>query len=164
VLATLPLVNGVATLPVNTSGLPADTFALTATYTGNNTIAASTSSPYNVVLAAAPTATTFTSSASSLTAGTPITFTATVARSANGATGTPTGTVSFSSYGYVLGTATLNTAGQASVTFPTGEVDPGTYPILATYSGDGGDSTSSSAAQNVTVLAPAVRKPSVRVR
>jgi hypothetical protein len=149
---------------VNTSGLPADTYALTATYTGSNTIAASTSSPYNVVLAAAPTATTFTTSASSLTAGTPITFTATVARTASGASGTPTGTVSFSSDGYVFGSAALNAAGVASVTFPTGEVGPGTYPILATYSGDGGDSASTSAAQNVTVLAASVRKASVRER
>jgi len=164
VLATVPLTNGVATLPVPTGGLPAQAYPLTATYTGSGTYAASASSVYNLVLAAAPTVTTLSSSASSLTAGTPITFTATVARSANGATGTPTGTVSFSSYGNVLGTAAVNSAGEASITFPPGEVGAGTYPIVARYSGDGGDTASASTAQNVTVLVASVRKSDRRER
>lgn len=74
----------------------------------------------------ANTTTTVTSSQNPSTYGQPVTFTATVTAVAPGG-GTPTGTVTFYDGTTVLGTATLNSSGQA--TFTTSSLFIGTHPI-----------------------------------
>jgi hypothetical protein len=96
----------------------------------------------------APTSTTLSSSASSAYVGQPVTLTATVAPSSG--TGTPTGTVAFSQGTTSLGTAPVNSSGQATLT--TSALAPGADPVTASYSGDTtfGGSTSATLTQTVT--------------
>lgn len=91
------------------------------------------------------------SSVPSATAGAPVTFTATVA-SANGSGPAPTGAVSFTQDGSVLGTANLGSNGTAALTVSTLPV--GTDPITATYGGDSNYGGSASAALNQTITPP----------
>jgi hypothetical protein len=95
-----------------------------------------------------PTTTTLSSSANPSYVGQPVTLTATVTPTSG--TGTPTGTVTFSQGTTSLGTATLNSSGQATIT--TSALAPGADPITASYSGDTNfaPSTSSTLTQTVT--------------
>jgi outer membrane protein assembly factor BamB len=108
--------------------------------------------PRAPVSAAAASATTLTASAASVTQDSWVTFTATVTTGS----GTPTGTVTFTdtSNGSVLDTAAL-AAGTA--VFPTAALAAGTRSIVATYSGSGSASPSSSAALGITVTAAGSR-------
>ncbi len=65
--------------------------------------------------------------------------------------GTPTGSVTFSTEGVTLGSAPLNGSGVATLTASSNGVTPATYPVIATYSGSQQDLPSSSEAVNVTV-------------
>jgi hypothetical protein len=76
--------------------------------------------------------------------GATATLTATVTRVPVG--GTPTGTVSFIYAGQTLATVTLNGAGVATLSAPTGTLPLGNYPITAQYNGDSNDDTSSGSA------------------
>ncbi len=103
-----------------------------------------------VAWAATRAATTTSISASSTTVnqGTSVTFTATVSPA------TATGTVSFYNNGSAtaLGTSPLSSG---TATFATAALPPGSDSVIATYSGDGGDATSTSAPPAVvTVTAP----------
>jgi hypothetical protein len=95
------------------------------------------------------TSTALQASASSITAGTSVTFTATVTP-ASGST-TPTGTVTFMSGSTTLGTGTLNGSGVA--TYATSSLAVGTQSITAVYGGDSNFSGSTSSAVTVTVTA-----------
>jgi hypothetical protein len=150
-LISEPVNAGVATLAVSTNGLPPGTYPLIAEYSGDATHAASQSAALNVTLAAAPTATSLAIAPTSLTPPTDVTFTATVARSANGSTGTPTGTVTFYYESVALATAAVNGSGVASLTAPTSGIPAASYPITAKYNGDGSDAASTSAPVTVTV-------------
>jgi hypothetical protein len=87
-------------------------------------------------------------SASTATAGAPVTFTATVA--AVGSTTAPTGTVTFLNGATSLGTGTIGTGGTAA--FTTSSLAVGTYAITAQYGGDTNFNPSSTAtAQALTV-------------
>jgi uncharacterized repeat protein (TIGR03803 family) len=77
------------------------------------------------------------------------TLTATVTRTTG--SGTPTGSVTFSVGTTVLGKSTLNGSGVATLAASSSGVAAGTYPVVATYSGDANDISSASAALNVTV-------------
>jgi len=77
------------------------------------------------------------------------TLTATVTRTTG--SGTPVGSVTFSTGSIVIGKATLNGSGVATLTASSQGVAAGTYPVVATYSGDSNDVSSTSAAVNVTV-------------
>ena len=83
--------------------------------------------------------------------GTSVTLTATVAPAAG--TGTPTGTVSFQNGSSSLGTATLNSAGVATLSTTSLPIGSGT--ISALYSGDNSFATSTSTAVAVVVTAAA---------
>jgi uncharacterized repeat protein (TIGR03803 family) len=94
--------------------------------------------------------TTLSSSGSSAGTGMTITLTANVSTTS----GTPTGTVTFYNGSSVLGTATLNTTGIA--TLPTSFSATGIYSLTASYSG-GGDITGSVSAPLVeTIVTPTV--------
>jgi len=147
-LGTSALSGGSASLQL--SNLSTGTHAITATYSGDSSNAASTSSPVNLVVAAAPVATTTTLSASSLSAvaGASITFSARVA--ATSGSGSPGGTVSFLDGATVLGTGTL-AAGTA--TYTTSSLSVGSHTITARYEGDSGDLSSTSTAITVAITA-----------
>lgn len=152
VLNTAPLNSfGTTSFTRSTSTLPAGNYPITATYSGNSSYAASTSTPYVVELGAAPTTTTLTSSSGFVVPPNSLTLTASVARSTVGATGVPQGKVTFYADGAVLGTATLNSAGVATFSASAKHVPIATYSLKAKYSGGASDQTSTSVPISVVV-------------
>jgi sugar lactone lactonase YvrE len=144
VLTTVTLnVNGTATY--STSTLTPGTHDITAHYSGDASNGATTSAVLPEVLQAATTHTLLNASASSVTAGKPLTLTATI--SGNG--GTATGSVEFLDGGKVLGQGTLNGTGVA--TFSTSTLAPGAHTLTAQYLGDTDDGSSVSPAVAVNV-------------
>jgi Bacterial Ig-like domain (group 3)/FG-GAP-like repeat/FG-GAP repeat len=97
----------------------------------------------------ATTTTALTASASTITAGSSVTFTATITPAA-GSTGTPSGTVTFLDGATTLGTGTL-ASGVAS--YSTSALVVGAHSITAVYAGDSNFSGSTSSAVAVTVNA-----------
>jgi hypothetical protein len=104
-----------------------------------------------VVTPPASSTTTLKASATSITAGASVTFTATVSGAA-GSSATPTGTVSFLDGATKLGTGTL-TSGAA--TYATSALATGSHSITAQYSGDTNFAASTSSAVTITVSAVA---------
>jgi hypothetical protein len=101
--------------------------------------------------ALAATTTMLQASASSLTAGQSVTFTATVAPQSGG--GTPTGVVSFIDGTTTIGNGSLNSSGVA--TLLTSSLAPGAHSVIALYPGDTAFASSTSAAVSVQVTATA---------
>jgi hypothetical protein len=133
-----------APLPATTScttstTLAAGTYPVTATYTGDTNYMGSTAT---TSLTVTPAATSFTAAA---TPGT-VTYGTTTSLSASGLPVGATGAVTFASGGSILCTATL----PATSCSTASSLDTGTYPIAATYSGDG-NYTSSTASTSLTV-------------
>jgi hypothetical protein len=96
--------------------------------------------------ASGSTPTVLTSSLNPSTYGQPVTFTATVTGSGSVA---PTGTVVFSWSGNVIGTATLNGSGVATLT--KSDLNADSFPLVATYKGDANNLGSTSAVVNQVV-------------
>jgi len=142
---------GVATYSASSNGIPPGTYPVVANYSGNAYYKSSASSAYNVVLNKAATATTLTASPNPVTPPASVTLAATVARSASGSTGEPSGTVTFYYGTIALGTASLNGSGQATFAASTKGIPAGKYAITAKYNGDASDVASTSAAVDVTV-------------
>ncbi len=141
-ISTLPLAGGDAVLQVSTSGLPVGTYSLSAKYNGSSTAEASASGTQTVILIAGTT-TTLTATPNPVTAGTATILTANVTETYG--KNIPTGTVTFSYQGSVLGTGTLNASGVATLPLATGGFSSGTYSITAAYGGDSGNGASSGA-------------------
>jgi hypothetical protein len=159
-LNSVPLTNGVATLSVST--LTAGANSITATYTGDSTYAAGSSSVLTLTVNAPSTATTKTAlqvSSPTVTAGQPITLTAAVTT----ASGTPTGTVSFLSSGAVLGSATVSSSGVA--TLPISSLAAGSYTLTAQYAGTStlAASTSPAVTETVNQVSAAATKTALQV-
>jgi trimeric autotransporter adhesin len=98
---------------------------------------------------AAQTVTTLAATAYSITVGQSVTFSSTVTPSASGNSGTPTGTITFTSNLGAIGSAAISN-GAASLTANLGA---GTYTVLANYSGDSNFAASSSTGSTITVKA-----------
>ncbi|MBF0554787.1 MAG: Ig-like domain repeat protein, partial [Nitrospirae bacterium] len=127
----------------STSSLSVGTHSITAAYGGDTNNSSSTSAALNQAINAITTATTLVSSLNPSTYGTSVTFTATV-------TGTsPTGTVTFKDGTTTLGTASLNSSGQAS--YSTSSLAAGSHLITAVYSGNANNLSSTSAILNQLV-------------
>lgn len=144
------LSSGVATL--TTSTLTPGSHSITAVYNGDATFASSTSPVVTQVVRGIPkvaSSTTLTSSANPSTAGTDVTFTATVA----GSSGTPKGTVTFKDGTTTLGTTALK-AGVA--TFTTDALAVGSHAITAHYNGSTSYAASTSAVLTQEVKAPVI--------
>jgi len=138
-------------LSATTNGLPPGSYPVVATYSGDGNYDASTSAATTVTLNKAPTTTTLTASPNPVTPPLNVMLTATVARSASGAAGIPTGTVTFYYQTTALGTVGLNGSGVATVSAASEGLAAGKYPITAKYNGDASDAASSSSAVTVTV-------------
>lgn len=111
--------------------------------------ASSVSGTAQTPAASGTTSTTITASPNPLSAGQNITVTATVKKISG--SGTPTGSVQFSSDGVVLATEPVNGSGIAAFTASTNGYQAATYPVTGKYSGDANFSGSTSPAVNVTL-------------
>ncbi len=129
----------------STKTLSIGTHSITATYAGDTNNGAATSTALSQVVNQAQTATTVTAVPNPGIAGKPIAITATVNVTAGSTT--PTGTVTFTSGTTALGSTAL-TNGTAVIN-PV--LAPGTYQIVATYTGDTDDAGSASTALPLTV-------------
>jgi FtsP/CotA-like multicopper oxidase with cupredoxin domain len=139
--APIAISAGVATLTDNT--LSVGTHVVSASYPGNGTYNASSSTTnLSQVVNKSNTTTAVTSSKNPATRLTSVTFTATVAASGGGG-GVPTGTVQFKSGGVNYGAAVALVAGKATLTTATLAV--GTYAITAVYAGTANYNTSTNA-------------------
>jgi hypothetical protein len=133
------------TASVTSTTLGAGTYQITAVYSGDTDNAGSTSAPVSEVVGLIPTASNITT-ASTTGANSQTILVATVEDS--GMTGpVPTGTVTFSSGTTVIGTATLNATGVATL---TPELGSGTFNISVSYPGDTLHGPSQSTAVSVT--------------
>lgn len=140
-IATAALSTGTASATVSFS--TGGAHSLTAVYAGDTNNTTSTSSVVTATISASdPTTTALAVSANPVSAGLPITVTATVSGSS------PTGTVQFKDGATVIGSSALS-AGQA--TLATSLMTAGSHALTATYSGDIGNASSTSSATNVTV-------------
>jgi T5SS/PEP-CTERM-associated repeat protein len=145
VLDTEPLdETGAASFSI--SSLSVGTHDITAVYSGDSSFASSSSGALAQEIDAAPTTTTLTASASTVTLGDSVTFTAAVDSNGN----IPTGTVSFFDNGTLLGTGTLDSNGTA--TLQTSALTLGTNNVEADYGGDGSFAASASGTVTVTVV------------
>jgi hypothetical protein len=139
----------VRTAQCATSALTVGTHSITAVYSGDATNNGSTSSVLSQVVNGAASTTSIGTTLNPSTAGTSVTFTATVTATA------PTGTVNFKDgANSISGCATVALAGSGNVRTAqcaTGALSVGTHSITAVYSGDANNagSTSSTLSQVV---------------
>ena len=127
VIGTVAL-TGAGTAALTTSSLTVGGHAITATYGGDVTFAASTSDALTEQITTIPTITSLNTSLNPSAYGSAVTFTATVTSSS----GTPTGSVTFFDGTTALGTVVLS-GGTAALS--TSALGVGTHAITATYSG-----------------------------
>ena len=138
----------------STSSLSVGSHSVTAVYSGDTNFSGSTSAAVAVTVAApakVATNTSLSASATQLTSGQSVTFTAGVAPQSG--SGTPTGSIAFLDGSSQIGMATLS-MGLAS--FSSANLSVGSHAISAAYSGDANYVASSSTTLSVTVgAAPA---------
>jgi hypothetical protein len=135
-------VNGSGVASFGTTALPAGMHSITAVYAGDSSFSGSTSSALGYRVNAAATSTAVSSVANPSVFGQSVSISATVSVVAPGA-GTAAGTVTFKDGTTVLGTATLNASGVA--TLNTAAPSVGSHSITATYAGNANTSASTSA-------------------
>jgi hypothetical protein len=155
-IGTSTLSGGVATLSTNAFPIGAD--SVFAVYSGANGFNSSSSNPVIITVkpAVVGTSTTLSSSSNSITAGAPVTLTATV--KASSGTATPTGTVTFYNGSASIGSVALS-GGVASLV-PSSLPD-GSNSIFAVYAGTSAFEGSTSNNLSVTVAAPNVNTTTV---
>jgi hypothetical protein len=153
VLATVPVSirKRIGTAAFSTSALAPGNHAIVATYSGNKRLAASSNAtPVALLVPRVSTALTLTSPDTS-PFGNPVTLTAKVAPSVPNP-GPPTGAVTFTEGGTVLGTTPLQVVnGVAQAALMTSSLSTGSHAIVATYSGDGNFNLSSNASSPRTL-------------
>ena len=137
---------GSATLTI--APTPVGSYSITASYAGDATFGPSTSPASTIAVSKANSTTTVTASAATVNAGSPLTFTATVAK-VGATTLVPGGTVQFLDGTTVMGTGTLAN-GVATLT-TSAFAGSGARSITAQYLGDANFVTSTSAATTVTI-------------
>jgi hypothetical protein len=135
--------SGIVTFTVAAPTLGAHT--MVASYSGDSDNKPAVSAALIQTVVLRPTATTFTASATSISAGQSLVLVSVVTGSGSR---NPTGTVTFVSGSINLGTATLNAAGVATISItPSAAI----YNVISTYSGDSLFAASSSAPTVITV-------------
>jgi subtilisin-like proprotein convertase family protein len=160
VLATVSLVNGVATY--STSSLGAGHYHVVASYSGDGTYGAGSSTLVQVVLDTAKVS--LTASNSTVLPGSPVTFTATITPSTLDVV--PLGTVTFEGGG-VFGTVQLsnqnavNFSRTTTATLTISSLPAGAFDIFAVYSGDQNLGQTSSNTVGLTVYTALIPPPVV---
>jgi streptogramin lyase len=150
--------NGQATLSVS---LGVGSHSLTASFAATKSYAASKSASVLESVKRAKTTTTLSASATSVARNQSVVLTATIAVAAPGS-GAPTGAINFFDGSTLLGTAQVNSSGQAVLTIYAGStvvrnghhitlLGPGSHHIVASYSGDANFSASFTAALGLLV-------------
>jgi hypothetical protein len=156
-LGTSALASGAARFTI--ASLAAGAHSITASYAGDTTDAASTSSVVSVQVNAAvaplqATAVTLTASPTAAASGQTITLTANVAPTSG--TSTSTGTVTFQDGSTAIGSSPLAAGGG---TLAVSTLSVGTHSLSAVYSGNTADSPSTSKTVSVTITAAQVPPP-----
>lgn len=159
ILGSAKLAGNSASITASTTGLPAGTYKVTASYAGDSNYGPATSTPLAITLAPrTATTSTLTPSSQILVVGSSAQFTATV--SGSSMYGYPTGSVKLLDGSAVLLTVPLyeKTATSSDVGFsaPTSGIPPGVYTVRTSYAGDNSNLASVSAPVKVTVLADTV--------
>ena len=149
--ATPIALDSTGTAVFTTSSLALGTQTISVFYLGTPYDASSNSSTLLESVVSIPTTTTLTSSASSLFPGQSVTFTAVVAAQPPGLP-VPTGSVQFFDNGTPLDAAPVALDGTGTAVFTTSLVELGTHPIVAIYSGDPDNATSSSSTVSESVV------------
>ena len=129
----------------STSTFAAGPHSITASYNGNTNFAASSSTALTQTVNKFSTSTALTLSPNTTAFGQPVTITAGVTSSA----GVPAGTVTFYDGATALGTGSVNSSGQA--TLSTSSLTAGSHSITASYAGNSNFASSTSAALTQTV-------------
>jgi len=147
--------SGQVTFTLPASKLAIGSSAITVSYSGDANYSPSISLPVSVIVTGSTqgaSTTTLSLSASTVSPGNPYTFTATVASSSHQPSSLlPTGTITFSSDGQPVSTATLS-SGSAGVSSSSLAIAPGLHDITALYSGDANYQASISPAAPFTIL------------
>lgn len=143
-LGTGTLNAGTATILL--TGLTLGTHSIVASYSGDANFDVSSSAPITVAGTASLTSILLAGTPNPVQVGQTVTLTATVTSPA----GTPGGAVTFQAAQSALGTANLNSAGQATVT--TSFAAPGTQTITVAYAGNSQFAPSTSSALALTVI------------
>ena len=139
--------NGVETVSIPLHPLSAGVHTLTAAYSGDSNYPAFTFGNYNIAVGHGDTTSTALSiSTVAATAGESVTLSASVTAHGNS---TPAGTVQFTAGSLNLGTATLDNNGKASIT--TSTLTPGTYNVVASFTGQQSSPASQSSPQSLTI-------------
>ncbi|HXE09017.1 MAG TPA: Ig-like domain repeat protein [Acidobacteriaceae bacterium] len=139
--------NGLETVSIPLNPLSAGVHTLTAAYSGDSNYPAFSFGSYNVAVGHGDTTSTALSiSTVAATAGESVTFSASVTAHGNS---TPAGTVQFTAGSLNLGTATLDSNGNASIT--TSTLTPGTYNVVASFTGQQSSPASQSSPQTLTI-------------
>lgn len=149
---TVTLAGSPAAGNVVISTLPVGTYTITATYAGDSNYSQATSATVSQTVTAVQTSTDIVANPNPGIAGKPVNLTATVTQSLG--TVTPTGTVTFvdtfNGATTTLGVVTLAANGTAAI---NPSLAKGSHSIVATYSGNADDNTSS--ATLVLIVSPA---------
>jgi len=154
-LCTVTLANGTATCPLTATQLPPSPpgAVLTATYSGDVNYVGSASSPVTLLVARAPSTAKVTISPAALSYRSSHVFTFSVA--VTSPTGTPAGAVDIWITNSHMVCQAFLTGGKGSCTSGTAVVypslSPGTYPVHASYLGDGTHQPSTSASVTLTI-------------
>ena len=141
------LLNGAGVASLTTSTLTVGTHTVTADYPGDAKHSASTSNSVTQTVTKIATTTTVTSDANPATVGQTVTFTGRVTPATGSSA--PTGQLTFNDGSTVLGTASLNSAGTA--TLATSQLSSGSHTIIATYGSDPSFASSTSSPLTETV-------------
>ncbi len=155
----LAMVGGIDEAQFTTSTLEAGTHTVSASYSGDAKVGASSGSLPTETVTAPGLQTTTTTLASSLdpsTVGQPVSFTALV--TAPSYQGTPTGTVTFTIDGQAQKPVSLSVVGgKNEALFVTSTLSAGSHTVSASYSGDNNVSASSGSLLTQTVTAPGLK-------
>jgi hypothetical protein len=140
-----------APITLSSAGIPAGTYTVTAAYSGDSNYLPSTGRSSVTILPAQPTTVSFFVSPNPLVAGDVVELQASVTPGLPQLV--PTGTVTFIASGEVLGTASVQSNGSATLTRSSAGIAAGTYSVVAKYSGDADNLPATSSPLPVGVVA-----------